>query len=310
MSPRHEFEVMCPGCGDKVHHRCHEENRNKLKEAFISLLNYVPGCVDPGVKKAIQKAGEESGWIEKGLKVEETPFFGGEPWTYGMFGKEDGRSVKAYLNGVMRAAGFDPETLRTEAYQQIEAKETEKKRIEKHRTQNRDKRQSAIKLFKSKAPLAEKVVKLDEILEEKSNILDPNTDDDSGSGGWNHLYRWLHDQYEGGINEEVNRQRIENMRTVARARGTFILRLRGSDGGLSAIQIIFEKRFMKRTDAEKALAALVTYNPLSKNPFERAIHAMIRTNADCLQTYVRNGDGTWAKEDMNVRHKDAERLGR
>jgi hypothetical protein len=298
MEPRHEIHVMCPGCGDEVHHRCGEQGPGALRDALLQLLTWHPHWVEPSVKKAIQKAGEASGWIEKGSDFSKTPFFGGEPWTYGMFDKEDGRSVVAYINAVIRACGFDPAEIRKAAWAILDKQDAERKRLADRREEIGKERADAIKLFGSKAPLAKKIERLDAILAYKSEILNPLADDDDGGGGWGHLHKWLKEQYGGGINPTVNRQRIEHCRKVAIETGVFALHLYGTKGDGRGVVAIFSKRFQSYDAALRTLTAATTVKQdgTSKDPFARAVYARLRANGDSGETYVRDASGAWTRE--------------
>lgn len=297
MSNRHEIHVMCPGCGDEIHHRCGETSTESLREALVSLLTWVPHWVSPSVEKAIEKAGRVSGWISKDDDLRRTPFFGGEKWLYGMF-EEDGRSATALLNAVIRTAGFKPEDLRSAAWAILDKEAKERKRLADRREEISKERADAIKLFGSKAPLAEKIACLDAILAYKSEIVNPLAKDDDGGEGWDFLYRVLRDQYGGGISPTVNRQRIEHCRKVAIETGAFALHLYGTNGDGRGVVAIFSKRFQSHDAALKALKATTTphQDSTSKDPFARAVYARLRANGSTGETYVRDANGVWTRE--------------
>lgn len=292
---------MCPGCGDEIHHRCHDTGPAALREALIALLTWKPHGVDRGIEKAIRKVGEAAGWIDKGSDFVKTPFFGGEPWTYGMFGKEDGRSVKSRIDSVIEAAGLNPHEIRAEAWKTLEEDDKERTRMATRRAEVQDERAKAIKLFRSKAPLEEKIARLDAILARKSEILNPAEKDDSGAGGWNHLYKWLREQYGDGISPTINRQRIEHCREVAFKTGVYLLSLTGSSGDGRGLAPIFAHRYQSEDDAKRVLMTKCPFDPSSEDPFKRALYARIRTNSDLGEAYVRKADGTWKHEPRKER---------
>lgn len=113
-----EVEIKCTRCGATVAHKCEAD----LKEAFIRLLTWIPACngfADKDLDRQFLLSGTASGWIQEDVPPEspfKDPFFGSDTWAYVFFDKEEGRTFKALLNELMRAAGYDPHALRDEAW--------------------------------------------------------------------------------------------------------------------------------------------------------------------------------------------------
>jgi hypothetical protein len=286
-----EIHVLCAECGVGIHHHCHDAGVTEMKEALISLLRYVPEHCEPEVAKAIEKAGRASGWHDKDTKLTKSPLFGGEPWTYGMFGKEDGRTVKALVNRIIRAAGLEPDEVRAEAWRTLEEDDDVNEARAARREKISAERREAIALFKGDAPLSEKVAKLDALLKEGAKLLVPTLDDNDGNGGWGHLRKWVRDQYEGGINEDVNRLRVEALRKVAIEEGIYIVQLYAPSG-----KRIFARRYATIEEANAAVTSAGKYDPTSKELFRRASYARVGTNVDTSHRYMRDKNGAWIPE--------------
>jgi len=287
-----DIHLLCPECGSGIHHHCYDAKKSALKKAAIQLLQYVPEYCDPAVVKAIEKAGRASGWHDAETELTESPFFGGEPWTYGMFGKEDGRTVKALINNLLSAAGLDPEEVRAEAWRTVERHDAENKKREERRAKMTADRLAAVKLFQSKAPLDEKIAKLDEILKDMAKYLVPTLDDKDGGGGYGHLYKWLRDRYEGGINDDVNRLRVEALRKIAIEEGVYHVSLYSPNG-----ECIHTHRHATLEDAiDFVTGRPAKYDPTSKELLKRATYARVGTNAQTLHRYMRDAKGAWMAE--------------
>lgn len=118
------YDITCTRCKAPVTHECrrysdvNEEGEriwrsslelreavhpNILVDALIRFINYAP---EYGLPEATIEAMKKSTWYEEG---DEDSNFLSQAVIYPLLGgKEDPRTFFAYLDGVMRAAGFDP----------------------------------------------------------------------------------------------------------------------------------------------------------------------------------------------------------
>lgn len=286
------LRIMCPECGEIVSHVCHHSG--DLKAAFVDLLEYVPSWAEPEVVRAIERVGRKSGWIDEKEDVTSSPFFGGEAWTYGMFGKEDGRSVRGLLNNLMSAAGIDPLALRNEVALRKATKAHEEESRKKNVADRKSERNKAIKLFRSKASLKRKTALLDAIIAEESKFLNPLKGEE-----WDSLYERLASSYGGGVNPEVNKMRIEHARAVSLSEGTFTLSLLGSKSSSSGrhyLDVIWEKKFQTEAKAREILTSMNKFDGFSSDAAERALYARIRSKGDADLSFFRDTSGNWLQE--------------
>lgn len=289
-----EFKIMCPECGGVHHHKCNDTSGDKLREAYLSFLSWVPEFAPyEKVQKAMQKAGEEAGWLEKGQDFTETPFFGAQPWTYSLGDKHFGRGFSGVIDSIIEAAGFDPSELRQEAFRRRGRSEAEKKAQTEHREKVSKVRADAIALFQSDAPLDEKVLVLDQIISDRTRGLHPtefvNKEKNQIEDPW--LYdtlRYLKDRYQGGVSPEVNVLRIEAARKIALQDGVHLVTFFGANG-----TPVLTRRFQDLKEVEKLLGKFVTYDGFSTDPLASAVYVKVKTRGSRdVGAYVR-GDQKW-----------------
>jgi len=292
-----EFKIMCPECGDELHHKCNDSTGSELREAFLKFLSWVPEFhLYPEVQKAMHKAGEKEGWLEKGQEFEKTPFFGTQPWTYAMGDKHFGREFEGVINNIIRSAGFDPGELREASYQRIEQKDLERKKQEEGRAKRKDDIAKAIQLFQSDASLADKTAVLDAIIDA---IIEKETrhhhpmekrEDNKVSDPW--LYETLDRlkrTYDGGISPTVNKLRIEAARKVAIDMGTISVHLRAADGTET-----MERYFQTRDEVTKFMTeTFEKYDALSENIFASAVYLRVKTRGEWETENFARGPKGW-----------------
>lgn len=209
-----EVKVICPGCGDLVHHHCHTD----VKNAVIDLLSWVPetqGFANDKLNKAFEAAGRKEGWIGDDETLEQIfaqPFFGTQAWVYPLFGSKDtARSFFAYLHNLIRACNLDPDEIRAQIYAKRKAREDAEAERKAGVQKRKDERATVIAFLKGDAPLEERIAKLDEILKARAKGLKPYARDDGE--GFNHLYKYLDTYYGGGISLRINQARISKLET-------------------------------------------------------------------------------------------------
>lgn len=216
-----DLKVMCPDCGDVVHHTCNSE----LKRAIVKLLSWVPsGLGTKQLHEAMIESGRKGGWIGKNATpaeltaMFEEPFFGSQAWSYPLFGsKEEARSFHGYLHGVIRAAGLDPHEIEAQLHEEREARRKEEADRKAKVQAKRDERAQVTDFLKGKtgAPLTERIAKLDELLRGHVVALQLKpyapADENKGDEGFSYLRRWLDNYYGGGISKRVNNARINKL---------------------------------------------------------------------------------------------------
>lgn len=134
------LKIECDRCNAEVEHVC---NRNLPKEV-IDLFKFTIGDFPDGVKT------KGNPYYSKG--DEKAPFFS-EVYLYSLFGKEHARSILAYVNSVIRAAGLDPHSLQTRAHQEMDADERKEEERQRQVAERKRLQEEAFK------PVAERLVK-------------------------------------------------------------------------------------------------------------------------------------------------------
>lgn len=298
-----EFRIMCPDCGEIHFHRCHDSSAKQLKDAFLRFLTWVPefGPTEK-VAKAIQKAGEESGWLDKGQNFQDSAFFGAQPWSYALFEKEGGRAFTGQIDALIRASGFNVEDLRQEAYRIMEQKRLEAEATRKQeadRRSGRDERSKALEaeiaFLQGKAPLSERIALLDKIIAEYTRPLNPrptrirNTIEDPFL---HETANRLRTRYRGGISEEINALRIEEARKKAIEEGIYSVVLNGAEG-----DVVFRRSFQSEEEMKRFISDFsVPYDSLSDDPLAQAVVLRTKERGNWDRTrYVRGKTGWIAR---------------
>lgn len=304
-----EFRIMCPDCGEIHAHRRHDGGAKQLKEAFLQFLTWVPefGPTEK-VAKAIQKAGEESGWLDKGQDFQESAFFGAQPWSYALFDKPGGRAFTGQIDALIRASGFNVEDLRQEAYRRMDRKRREDEAAKKHEADRRagkdefsKKLAAEIAFLQGEAPLPERIAALDKIIEDYTRDLNPRETKVGNSLKDPFLYETLNrlnTRYKGGISDEVNRLRIEAARQTAIKGGLYSVILNGAEGG-----VVFKRSFQTEEAMKKFVADLnVPYDAMSEDPLATAVLLRMKERGNWEKTlFVRGKKGWVAKPEKSER---------
>ena len=97
------LKVICMKCGQELAHVCNEE----FVEAIKRLMKLKLDISHPRIKDMF-KVSTGNYYYAKG--DEDAPFFT-EAFLYNLFGKEEGRTILAVLDNLIRAAGIDPRAL-------------------------------------------------------------------------------------------------------------------------------------------------------------------------------------------------------
>lgn len=116
-----DYEVKCSRCHCEVEHVCNPD----LRESVKKLFNFVP---ESGFPEKLKKgnehlSSEDREENERGVEAIDRMQFFTETYLYALIGKEDARTVLAYVNSVIRAAGLDPRALQLEVWKENDAKE-------------------------------------------------------------------------------------------------------------------------------------------------------------------------------------------
>jgi hypothetical protein len=295
-----EFTVMCPDCGDRIYHKCHSEDARSPRAALLHFLTWVPEFgIDEKVAKAMQKHGEGDGYgLEKGDDFSKYAFFGAQPWSYSMGGKHFGREFSGVVDQLIQAFGFDPHEIRQAALDQMEAKERETEEREEHRAKVKGERADAIKLFRSKAPLSDKINVLDAIIAKRTLHQNPlmKVEDHKSEDPW--LYNTLETlerYYGGGIAPDVNKMRIEAARKDAIDRGIFLMAIDDATG-----RPVFKRRFKTAEECEAfRKQTYVAYDATSQDPFASGVILRTRQQGEKRTTYMRGPKG-WIEVDEDA----------
>lgn len=289
-----EFKIMCPECGDEMHHKCNDSTGSELRQAFLKFLTWTPEFgLYPEVQKAMQKAGEKEGWLDKGQDFTKAAFFGTQPWTYAMGSKHFSRDFSGAIDSLILKAGFDPRELRDSAYALTEKSEAETKAREENRAKRKAEERGAIKLFQSNASLEKKTVVLDKIIAERTLHHNPmereNTEKNQIEDDFmTEALRHLEDHYEGGISPTVNKLRIEAARKIALDTGIFSIGLYAADG-----VSVFSRHFKTREEITEFMEkTYARYNALDKSAFARAVWVRVKKRGSWEpETFARGPKG-------------------
>jgi len=292
-----EFAVLCPDCGERIRHKCHDAGATEMKKALVEFLTWIPRGPDEKVAKAIQKAGETSGWLEKGQDFTKSAIFGEQAWSYSLFGKEGGRSFSGRIDAILRAAGFDAHEFRAAAFRAVEQDRKATENFQANTAADAKARKSAIALFQSKtATMEEKTALLDKLVAEKTMSYNPlrKIEGNQIHDDWmRETMRWLDRRYDGGINRDMNRLRIEAARKIALDTGLFTVTLFGAEG-----VSVFARRFKERAEVDTFLKETnAKYDALSKDPYARAVFVKVKTRGKYeTENFLRGAKGEWVPQ--------------
>lgn len=85
----------------------------EVQKIVRKMMKWVP---EAAPAETIEAMRSNKDWYTEG--DEDNPFFGSQSWIYPLLGKEDGRTFFAFLHGLMRAAGVNPDSFEGEANSQ------------------------------------------------------------------------------------------------------------------------------------------------------------------------------------------------
>lgn len=128
-----DLKITCDRCKNQLTHICNES----IKAAIIAIFDFTPHW---GMPDAVKKEGKKAGYYSK--EDDDAPFFS-EAFLYCLLGKDEGRTVLALLNNLIRAAGIDPNS--EEFIHELNAlydARVEEKRLTAERSANYQKRRA------------------------------------------------------------------------------------------------------------------------------------------------------------------------
>lgn len=109
-----DLTITCRRCKNQIAHVCSED----LRTAAIALFKWRP---QSGFPDALKRRNPWVGKTKRGYDVDgpEIPFLS-EVYQYALLGKEDGRTMLALVNNLLRAAGLEPIELEEAANSELE----------------------------------------------------------------------------------------------------------------------------------------------------------------------------------------------
>lgn len=120
--------ITCQRCKNEIAHVCSES----LREAAVRLFKWRPTI---GFPEAMKRRNPWIGRVKGGYDVDgsEIPFLC-QVYQYALLGEEDGRSLIALVNDLLRAAGLDPFSLKEAAARELLAMKLAREDAERRRT--------------------------------------------------------------------------------------------------------------------------------------------------------------------------------
>jgi hypothetical protein len=200
--------VICPECAAKVEHHCD----HSIKKELVDLYAWTPEYVHPDVYKAIVKAGRADGWLEKDEEPKGRPFFGSQGWSYAMFSSKDtARSFHAFIDSVVRAAGFDPHELKRLAEKRLTRENGNR---EKQDEKAKQLAAEAAFITDNRQPLDERKARFVAALRERARSMDATKLD-----GYLHLFKYVDKYLGGGLGDTLNHAIIAQLQDEAKRGG-------------------------------------------------------------------------------------------
>lgn len=120
-----ELEVTCGRCKMRVVHECYCKH---LEDAALALFRWRP---EMGFPEQLRKKND---LYDKGVEDPEVPFLS-ETYLYALLGKEDARTLLAYVDALFYGAGLDPHAFKTKAWAMAVAKKEGRLAAEAHRAE-------------------------------------------------------------------------------------------------------------------------------------------------------------------------------
>lgn len=129
-----DLDITCSRCKANIVHHCHQES---LAEAVIQLFMWRP---EGGFPAELKKGNDH---YSKEVNDKDMPFMS-ETFLYALLGKEDARSLLAYVRNILYSMGIEPRDFEHKAWEILNAKKRDQEAEAKRREENRERTRIAL----------------------------------------------------------------------------------------------------------------------------------------------------------------------